>query len=151
MNDREFWARVDALLDDCRDPLDDEAVERHLARDPRAVDQYVRLTRTLRSLPRSPSGRLTRRTIAALAVGAAVLVALVAYIDFASDAPEAPVVTQGTSASSVLSFKISVVRESNAARSSTTIENDRRTDSREGIAVEGLATLITTYHRESTP
>lgn len=148
MNERELWDRVDALLDERREPLDDEAIERHLARDPQAMDEYVRLTRTLRSLPRP---RRTRRVIAALTLAAAAVVALVAYIEFRGDAPAAQVVALGTRPSSVLTFKISVVRESATSRSSTTIENDHRTDTREGIAVTDLATLITTYHRESTP
>jgi hypothetical protein len=150
VNERGFWDRVDELLDERRDPLDDEAVQRHLASDPRAMDEYVRLTRTLRSLPQP---RRARRTIAALTLTAAAVIALVAYLDFAADAPAPPAVTHSAQVSSILSYKISVVRESGASRSSTTIENDHRTDSRERIAVatSGLATLITTYHRESTP
>jgi hypothetical protein len=150
VNEREFWDRVDALLDERRDPLDDEAVQRHLAGDSRAMDEYVRMTRALHRLPRP---RRSRRAIAVLVVGAAAFVALVGYVRLVAEAPPQPVVAHSEQASTVLDFKITVVRESSTSRSSTTIENDHRTDSRERIAVAtpGLATLITTYHRESTP
>lgn len=167
MKEHEFWSRVDELLDERRDPLDDETVQRHLARDPRAMDEYVRLTATLASLP---SRRPKRRATTILAAAGFLAAAVIAYallgptpraepevVSHGLQNPGAAPEVRSTSASMILDFKISVVRQSGPLRCTTTIEADRRTDERELTVAAGAesplanATLTTVRHRGLLP
>ncbi len=118
MNEREFWERVDGLLDERRNPLDDERVQQHLTRDPRALDEYARLSAALAAIPRR---RSKRRVLAVVATAGAIAAAGLLW----TNRDGSPRV-----ASSILACQITVVRQSGSVRSTTSIHDDRRVDQR---------------------
>jgi len=132
MNDNElFWERVNAALDERRDPLADEQVQALVAEDPARLDELLALRERIANLPTARPRRLVSK-VASLA--AAVLVAGTAAW-FALRKPQeqvasAPVVTDSQTVASelpdprscVISFEAHVVIESANMRS--TIDSD---------------------------
>jgi hypothetical protein len=155
---RELWTRVDELLDQRLDPLDDDGIVDQLANDPHALAEYVRLRSALERLP-------VRSRWMRPALAGAVLLTLVAAATFyltRPDADPAQVVARALTvpatevAAHVVAFRISVVETKPGVRSTTTIDGAGYTHAREyttqvprGMTpTPGLmrATLTTTFH-----
>ena len=76
MNHDAFGERVNAALDERRDPLEDPQVQRELERSPERLDELERLLRAANTLENAPPRERRRRTAAALIVVAAAVAAL---------------------------------------------------------------------------
>lgn len=111
MRDEVFWTRVNAALDERRDPLADEHVQDALAERPERLDRLLALERRLGALPRAQ--RHTTRRPWLVAAAAAVLVALGAFAfhAFAPDAePTDSAPTRGDLGGEVVDFRLEVSR-----------------------------------------
>ncbi len=89
MNADAFWERVNAALDQRRDPLADPLVQRELEGSPDRFGELERLLRAASKLERAPQPARVRRTAAALiavAAGAAALLTL-RHLQSAADRP----------------------------------------------------------------
>lgn len=73
MRDEVFWNRVNAALDEHRDPLADELVQDELARRPERLDRLLALRRRLAALPPERARRRIGPLVAACAAASVVL------------------------------------------------------------------------------
>ena len=144
MSDRElFWRRVDAALDERRDPLDDPEVQRLAAEHPELLDELARLRAALAHLPDEPRKRSTRR-VASFAAAAALLatLALAWWLRRDREPPVealAPPAPQTADASRVLSFRAELVWEDAAGRTTTVVDGAHVSRTRESY-VRGPST-----------
>jgi hypothetical protein len=149
VNERDLWDRIDALLDERRDPLDDERVQQHFARDRHALDEYVRLSAALAALPRR---RSKRRVLAGVMSASALGLAVLLFSTRSKDTPVAP----AQSGSGILDFQITVVRRAGSLHSTTTIDGDHRSDEVASVLDPAQpqlvqATLTTAHQRGYSP
>jgi hypothetical protein len=143
MNDNEmFWERVNAALDERRDPLADEQVHALVAEDPSRLEELLALRERIANLPTArPRRWISQRRVskaaslaaAVLAVGTAAWFALRDRGQHVASAPavaNAPAIANSPSAASdphdprscVISFEAHVVIEGPNTRS--TIDSD---------------------------
>jgi hypothetical protein len=124
-DNRVFWERVNAALDERRDPLADEQVQALVAEDPTQLDELLVLRERLANLPMARPRRWISKVAA---VAAAVLIAStaawIALRDRKEQIASAPAVAGEPidSRSCVISFEAHVVIESANTRS--TIDSD---------------------------
>jgi hypothetical protein len=135
MSDTElFWERVNAALDERRDPLADEQVQTLVAEDPARLDDLLALRERIARLPSSRPRRLVSK-VASLA--AAVLVAgsaaWFALRDRTQHIASAPAVVSESPdpRSCVISFEAHVVIESANSRSKIDTDGDHVVRTRE--------------------
>ncbi len=137
MNERDlFWERVDAALDERRDPLDDVEVQRLVAERPELLDELAHLQATLAHLPSATTQR-SRRRVASLAFAAllAVTVATAWWLRRERREPlVALVTTPANGESRVLSFHAEVVVENSTGRTTTYFDGEHLVRTRETFA-----------------
>lgn len=141
MDQEKLWARVQRALDDRRDPFEDAELEAWLLEDDQALDEVLRLQDTLLSL----GHRVPTRTrewvrpvalaagIGGLLVGAGLLLEGV-FAPPGSSNVEPPPVAQLTAegrGARILEVSISVVTESESARTVTFFDGQQFTRQRE--------------------
>jgi hypothetical protein len=81
MNDDAFWERVNAALDERRDPLEDPQIQRELDASPERLDELELLLRTAGALGQArPLARRGRVAKALLVAGAAAVLALALHL-----------------------------------------------------------------------
>ena len=138
MNDTElFWQRVNAALDERRDPLADERVQTLVAEDPARLDELLALRERIAHLPASSP----RRRISKVASLAAAVLAVGAAAWFALRRPKEQVASTPTVAnaatvssdprSCVISFEAHVVIESDNTRSTIDFDGEHVVRARE--------------------
>ena len=132
----ELWSRIHALLDERRDPFDDEALRRGLEGDPDLLEEVVHLRANLNLLghtrPRQRSRRRWLLPLAASLVGI-LITALVVQLPRASDGTDSGAAGAAGAGQSVrvrgrvLSFELEVETTAPGRRVTTTHMDDGRT------------------------
>ena len=142
MNDNElFWERVNAALDERRDPLRDERVQMLVAEDPARLEELLALRERVATLADSrPRRRISRVAAAAVVVIAAASVWFVENTvpqQFVPDSALATATPNATNESgtnccgTVFSFHAHIVTESADSRTTIDFDGERVLRSRE--------------------
>ena len=141
MSDNEmFWERVNAALDERRDPLADEQVQTLVAEDPSRLEELLALRERIARLPSSRARRWTSKVAslaaAVLAASAAVWFAMRESNEQVAGAPAVvnpPIAANDSAAqgSCVISFEAHVVIESANSRSKIDTDGEHVVRTRE--------------------
>jgi hypothetical protein len=159
MNADAFWERVNAALDERRDPLEDPLVQRELEGSPDRFGELERLLRASSTLESAP--KRERRRAGALIAAGLVAMGLTAFGWFQFDANRSKPLPGASSddaqafnviySDCVVSFEAVVSRESALERTSTLFDGETTTIShtRRGslnLSPIGAFASICTYH-----
>lgn len=151
-SERLFWERVNAALDDRRDPLDDAGIQAQLADSPELLEPLMVLRERLSALPhaaRHPATRSTWQRRAAAAAALALLasagwLALRGRSPAPQPLPELRISVSGDAArANVLSFRATFVEDDGRTRTTTVVDPLNSTLQRSQLQ---LAPVVSSIH-----